>query len=154
MANNYSQFSESLVELTEAEITWIKDFLTEEAPDPDEEKEAYQRWCEERHLQEGDEPEWFPGFQWQVEENSLWMYSEEGCNTDYLVVFIQKFLQKFRPEEVFTATGADFCSKLRVSEFGGWWIAVSANYVRSGNCHGAAEKAKKQLLERIKKEKG
>lgn len=152
MANNYTQFSEQISDITPDEETWIKSFLCEECPDKEDESREYEQWCKERKLNDGDDPDWYPGFQWEISGGDLWMYCEEGCNPDYLVSFVQLFLQKFRPDYVFTATGADFCSKMRIGEFGGWWVAVSAHKVLWGSCHDSARRDARKLKRELEKE--
>lgn len=156
MANNYTQFSEEIEDITPEEAEWIKTFLDPETcPDQEEDPSGFEEWCKLRGLDIGEGPDWYPSFSWELGKDGtvLWLYCEEGCNPDYLAAFVQVFLQKFRPKYIFTATGADFCSKLRVGEFGGWWIAVSATEILSGGCHWEAEKAAKKLADAMKKTK-
>ena len=151
MANNYSQFSEGF-DVTEEEAKWINDFLCAECPHPDEEPEKYKSWCEERTLKEGDDPDYFPGFQYDLENKDstfLWLYAAEGCDTDYLATFVQAFLKKFRPKDVLTFTGASYCSKLRLGEFGGWWLAVSANEIAAGNTWDDARDVAKLMVKKL-----
>jgi hypothetical protein len=155
MANNYSQFSEGIQKITPEEAMWINEFLKTPCPDEEEDPKGFKSWCTERKIKEGDGPDWFPNFEWALEEKdtSLWLYASESADIDYLVIFLQAFFKKFRPDAVFTATGADTCSKLRVGEFGGWWIAVSAKKVLHGNTYSAAEAAAKKLRAAIEKGK-
>ena len=153
MANNYSQFSEGF-EVTQEEAKWIDDFLCE-CPNQDEDPEGYKVWCEERKLREGDDPDYFPGFRADLEKDNtfLWLYAEEGCDTDYLATFIQAFLKKFRPKDVMTFTGASYCSKLRLGEFGGWWLTVSADEIAAGNTWDDASDAAKLMVEKLRAKK-
>lgn len=155
MANNYSQFSNGITKITSKEAIWIKDFLTTPCPNEEDDPKGFKAWRAEREIKEADDADWFPSFEWALEEKDtfLWLYASESADIDYLVSFVQAFFKKFRPKAVFTATGADTCSKLRIGEFGGWWIAVSAKKVLYGNTYSAADAAAKKLLAAIKKEK-
>jgi hypothetical protein len=147
MANHYSQFSEGIKDITPEEATWIKDFLRTPYPDEEEDPKGFKQWCEERRIKEGDEPDWYPSFQWALEDKDtfLWFYTEEGCDIDYLVYFVQSFLTKFRPDYIFTATGAEYCSKLRIGEFGGWWVVVTAKKVLWGSTYDSVATAVKKI---------
>lgn len=60
----------------------------------------------------------------------LWLYSEEGSNLDHVGVLVQAFLAKFRPKACFSLTYAEYCDKLRVGEFGGGAMFVTAEEVK------------------------
>jgi len=78
--------------------------------------------------------------------SSLWLYSEEGLMDDHLIWFIQALILKFLPSDyVFTATFACTCSRPRIGEFGGYWIAISKDDVEFGNTWDALEGAAERL---------
>lgn len=155
MANNYSQFSTGISKITPKEAAWIRDYLKTPCPNEMEDPTGFLTWRAEREIKEADDADWFPSFEWALEEKDtfLWLYAYESADIDHLVSFVQAFLKKFRPKAVFTATGAETCSKLRIGEFGGWWIAVSAKKVLYGNTYSAAEAAAKKLRAAIEKGK-
>lgn len=152
MANNYSLFSELIEGLTDDEKKWIWLMLSSTCPGEMEDADGFKAWREERGVREDDESDWFPSFEWKVrnEDNTLWLHSDESLDVEYLATFVQMFIKKFRPEFVFTATGADYCSKPRIGEFGGWWIAVSAKEIVYGGCHLEADKARERLTAELK----
>lgn len=58
---------------------------------------------------------------------------------------VQAFFWKFRSREVFSLTYAETCSKMRVDEFSGGWLVVTATAWDSGNASDYARKAAKRL---------
>ena len=107
MANNYSQFSEAIGDLTSEERAWVENILLSRVP---EDPENNIGWFEERGitLKDYDEGPW-PDFGWKLidDDKSLWLYSQEGFNWEHLVGFVGAFLRKFRPMSVVTFTGAE-----------------------------------------------
>lgn len=169
MANNYSQFSEQIDGLSPESLVWAKKILEfnpfadgfipdgyeGELGTDDYEKAVLEAKSAFSDMLGVDSPdmdhfEYWPQFQYQIEGSGIWLYSEEGCDIDDVIMFVQALLRKFKLDYVFTATGADFCSKLRLGEFGGWWIAVSRDNVEYGNCYHEADKAKERLMEKLK----
>ena len=138
MANNYSQFSEEIGGVTPEEAAWIEKTLRRDTDDAGERKEL----MKELALEGEHDLDCWPCFEWEFENNksNLWLYAEENANIDHLAWFVQAFLVKFRPTEIFKATGADYCSKLRVGEFGGWWLVISAKEILCGNTWDEATK--------------
>lgn len=155
MANNYMQFSEIIQALSEEEAAWVNQVCGLDAS----RDEDLQKICRLLGLDENtygaEALQAWPDFGCDVEvrqpgPNDLWLYSEEYANIDHLIWFVQAFLRKFRPNMVFTCSGADTCSKLRVGEFGGWWVAISANEMQSGSTYAAAKLAAAKLQKRLK----
>lgn len=147
MANNYSQFSEMIDNITQEEARWISTVLNLSAEDEDK----LQQLKRELGLEPdgGYEFDMWPYFEWQLEDrNSLWLYSEEGLNEEHLGWFVQAFINKFRPDYIFTATGAATCSKPRIGEFGGWWLVVSRDEIAGGNTWDAAQAEVKAISNR------
>jgi len=144
MANNYSQFSEMIEDITPEEAEWIETVLGLDTQD-----ESDLEQLKKELALEGDHNfEMWPYFEWKTggaNKCSLWLYSEEGLNDSHLVWFVQAFINKFRPDFIFSATGADTCSKPRCGEFGGWWLVISKDEVVGGNTWDAAQAAVKAL---------
>lgn len=120
MANNYIQFSEMIGGITPEERTWIGSQL-----DPD--------------LWEAHPPDWeapvedgFLGFDWSLDEveGSLWLYAEETGAPEEAARFVRAFLARFRPDDSFSLTYADHCSKPRPGEFSGGAVFVTAGSIR------------------------
>jgi hypothetical protein len=140
MANNYSQFSEGMFEnLTAEEEKWITEVLKEK--DTEEVQDLL-----------GDvqfDAEMWPGFQFEIEEENkvryLWLYSNEYVCSDNVIAFLQAFIRKFRPDAIVSFTWADYCSRLRVGEFGGGWGVVTAEKCETGSAHGEAARITEEL---------
>lgn len=151
MANNYTFFSEMITGLSPEAVAWVETIL---ALNIEEDEAAlkelrYELGLDEK-TNEDDLASW-PAFQWQIEgaeKNKLWLYSEEGLIDDHLIWFVQALIRKFLPSDyVFTASFACTCSKPRVGEFGGYWLAISKDKVESGNTWDAASEAAVKLQE-------
>jgi len=104
VADNYVQFSMQISSISDDEQKWLKSEL------------------------EGiDEDEYVPEF--QFEGSDLWMFAEE-CGDPYVVSeLIQKFLEKFRPNENFGFCWAETCSKMRIDELSGGAVFIAADRI-------------------------
>lgn len=144
MANNYSQFSETIDDITPEEVAWIERVLKLDCIDELEELRA------ELHIEgDFDFNDMWPHFDWALEgkdKSSLWLYCEEGFTEDHLTIFIREFINRFRPDFIMSITGSSTCSKPRVGEFGGWWLVISKDEVLGGNSWDEAQK----LVEALK----
>lgn len=101
MADYYTQFSFAIPEITEKEKKYIEKQL-ENAPS------------------EGSD------FNWAIDEDGLWIYSEESGSPDDAAGFVQEFLKKFRPKESVGFEFAFSCSKPRLDSYGGGAAFVTA----------------------------
>ena len=131
MADNWTQFSEVIPRLTLEEETWIHQQLDSEAK-ADEARRSQLAWQPE------DEADEVVNFEWSIKDDRdepdgwgrhLWLHSDEGSNPRDVARFIQAFLKKFRPDQCFSLTWADTCSKSRVGEFSGGAMFVTAHGV-------------------------
>ena len=154
MANNYQQFAEEIENLTEDEAKWVFNFLAKCEAEDEEESD---KWCTDRGLDpedfyEFDRENW-PGFSYSLGVNKdLWLHGDENFNIDNLAHFVQEFLKKWRPTEVFKMTYSSTCDKMRIGEFGGGWMVVSAYDCLSEFAHEGAEAGARRLLARIELE--
>ena len=157
MANNYLQFSEVIANLTESEEAWLKEqlqriclFGDREYPadedgypvgNPDEVAHQDPDWVIPRFLRDyrhelGNTEQGFCA-EFHDDHDSpdgwdrhLWIYAEEGGEPDHAAWLVQKFLKQFRPQECWSLTYATTCSKLRVGEFAGGAVFVTADEIR------------------------
>lgn len=142
MANNYSQFSESIDSLTQQEQEWVRKVLGLDYHDSCDLKLLK----EEMNIKDDIDLDTWPFFEWQIQsDGNLWLYSEEGYDDNHLAMFVQAYIRKFRPDYIFKATGSCTCSKPRLGEFGGWWLVVSKDTIIGGNTWDAAVDCVKQL---------
>jgi len=161
MANNYSQFSTVISDLTQEEKNWIvgipcfDDFIGSAESEEDGERLAkeFVEALAEYGIAISTDDEYldvFPNFLGDIDsEGKWWLYAEEAGNLDHLSRVVQGFINKFRPDFIFTLTWADTCSKLRVNAFGGGWLAVSRDEVVFGNVYDAAEQAAAELRAKL-----
>jgi hypothetical protein len=148
MANNYSQFSEAIEEITPEEAAWINRVLHLDIED----KTDLAQLKKELVLKGDHDLDMWPYFEWALEGkdgSSLWLYSEEGLIEDHLIWFMQAFIRKFRPDFIFSVTGSATCSKPRIGEFGGWWLVISKHDVQGGNTWDATHNAAKEIQARM-----
>lgn len=147
MANNYLQFSEGIERLSKAEHDWIEEtlagaWLDQGAPPPSLAQELQAAGID---LAEFDPDDW-PGFEWDLPPGSdtVWLYSEEGGDVERLASFVRAFLHRFRPDESFSLTWSETCSKLRRGEFGGGAVFVTANAVQIWSAHSWVQQQERQ----------
>lgn len=123
MANNYQQWATEITDLTEAEMAWFKACLTWKPP-----------YNADYELPDDFEsPDWYDwdaegvGFEYDFHEKgrTLHVYATESGNLNTLEELMREFIEKFRPNYVFTVQWADSCSRMRVDEFGGGAMVVS-----------------------------
>lgn len=165
MSDTYSQFSEVLPlgNIQRAEkIAWIRSVLecTEEnllehVADPPEgflAEELKKRFGVDVTSHIGDTADAWPCFDWEFdeEEATLALFSEEYFRIDHLTFFIQQYLQKFEPKAVFSLTWADHCSKLEPRCFGGGCAVVTADTITTFSTGDLVE----ELAEHTAKETG
>ena len=152
MADNYLEFSETLNDLKEQEEAWLKNqlevicvfgdkqYTEKELPDGLDPKNA--KWIGCRAYQDMEAYVSFlyetAGFEYEFcgdgdQERYLWVCSREGAEVDRVAHLVQKFLQEFRPDQCWSLTYAWTCSKLRVGEFSGGAIFVTAAEIKWQN---------------------
>lgn len=145
MANNYSLFSECIKNITPDEAAWINSIPTDE-PTQQELMEFFDIVEDDVGLDEC-----FPMFAFELRDTTWWLYCEESFDDNHVLLVVQCFLRKFRPTEVFTMTYCDYCSKPRIGEFGGGWLAISATDYSGGNTYSEVDQAKVALLDGTQK---
>ena len=165
MANNYTEFSEVVSNLSDQEWAWLKsqfemiavidgrEFPIEEVP---AERSAqtldWRGCCGLRGFVEYD-PDFIgePEFQYEFVEDDpddgryLWIYSDDYGNIDQVGHFIQQFLKRFRPNNCWSLTYACTCSKPRVGQFGGGAVIVTGSDIIWHDAHVIAEQVTGEL---------
>ena len=151
MANNYRQFSEAIQGITPDEERWLKAVLQqyeETAQSPEQAAFLKEVGAEFENL------EHFPNFGWRFDRDggntALWLYSEECGDVEELSQVVGAFLKKFRPHACFALTWADWCSKLRVGEFSGGGVFITAKEI----LYMEAQDWARTLTEKFKEQKG
>ena len=155
MAQNYLQFSEVLVDLSEDEANWLKHqleivcvFDDKEYPEdnlPEGRDPAIAEWAgcrvyldmEDYDPDDGEDVGFDYKFRSDDEKKgaSLWLFSEEFGRVDRVAHLVQKFLRQFRPDRCWSLTWALTCSKLRLGEFSGGAMFVTASEIKGLDSH-------------------
>ncbi len=86
-------------------------------------------------------------------ESELWIYAAESGNPDLAVHMVQRFLKQFRPNECWSLTYSWTCSKLRVGEFGGGGVFVTADEIKWDDAAGFVEKQRHAFIANRQKER-
>lgn len=156
MADSYLTFSEVLPHLTDEEEEWLHQQLqfiyvfdgaelTEDqlASDADLQKADWIGCRAWRDMPDCEE-DYEVGFQYAFHDDHgpphgrgrhLWVYDEEQGDPWRVAHLVQKFLQKFRPNDCWSITYALTCSKPRAREFGGGGIFVTAAEISTQDGH-------------------
>lgn len=152
MANNYLQFSEALGNLSIAERDWLQrqldpvyvfgdtEYAEDELPDNLSPSDASWYGCRAlRDLPDVDSDD-DAGFQYEFGQDDalgrhLWIYAEEGGDPNCVAHLVQKFLRQFRPDQAWSLTYATTCSKLRLGEFAGGAVFVTAEAIEWFDAH-------------------
>lgn len=117
MANYYTVFSTSIDDLSIEEKKWWELTLNAAKEDPEivwpgKDFEAVE-------------------FEWEVEDDSVWLYAEESGDVDQVLLLIQKFLRAFRPDDVRSLSWASYCGAPRLNEQGGGGAVVTSKRIIS-----------------------
>lgn len=152
MANDYTLWSEA-VELSQnpdaraKEEAWIRSVLR--SSDEYEAPTSIAAHLKEMGVNADEaQAEYWPDFDWKIEKDYLWVYSEESGNLDNLALFVQGFLAKFDPEGTFRVEWASTCSAPRIGSFGGGVLVVTANRIRAMSTMQIASR----LIEEVRQE--
>lgn len=152
MADNYLEFSEVIPRLTTEEEAWLKSQLEQvcvidgvEYPAdavPEELQGQETQWLGCRAYRDMDDYDadfgegvgFECGFHgddsWGDWCRHAWLHAVEYADLDRVAHLVRKFLKKFRPDDAWSLTYANTCSKPRVGEFGGGAVFVTATEVK------------------------
>lgn len=133
MADNFKQFSEEIADLTAEEAEWIRTELDATPDSIGKEKARVRREQVIRDEYDAEDAQCWPDFEWEILEGDgpsrLWIHADDYGSVQDVGGFIRAFLEKFRPSATFFLSWADTCSKMRVGEFDGGAIFVTAESV-------------------------
>lgn len=114
MANNYTQTSFMITGLNPVEATWLRKAFDEN----------------QRKLDEEDDYDNFIGVSYDFEKGdgceNLWIYAEESFMVENLADLLQAFLKEHRPDQYISFTWSHTCSKMRLDEFSGGGVFITA----------------------------
>jgi hypothetical protein len=155
MANNYLQFSAIIPQLTPEEEAWLRAQLQTvvvhhgqetEIDGTDETDAADAEWLGPRFLRDKEDydPSWGgTDFQYEFDDDTysgwgrhLWVYAEESGEPSDVAWLVRKFLKQFRRDQCWPLTWATTCSKMRVGEFSGGAVFVTAEQIKYQSGYG------------------
>jgi hypothetical protein len=87
----------------------------------------------DQEVYDNGESNWGIDHEFDDDRGYLYLSSEIAPDLDKLIEVLQEYLQKFDPQGFISVTWADFCSKLRVDEFGGGAAAITAKNIKYCN---------------------
>lgn len=155
MANNHSRFAEMIQDVNHEEKAWFTKELVHVEDQPDfpedakKQEEFTAQFAKERGI-DSDAAERWPDFEYRFKDSNFYLYNEESFNLDCIVALIQRFLRRFRPDDIFKMTWAETCSAPRVSEFGGGWCVITASDTEYGNTWAAADEMADEMATAMK----
>lgn len=130
MADYYTEFSFAIPDLTDDETTWLKAAaIWLDAAINTEDDEHVPPMPELEGVLE--DRECGTSFAMEVDDDGLWIHSDESGDVDEVARFCQAFLRKFRPDEHVAFEWANTCSKPRLDAFGGGAMIVTAEAIES-----------------------
>ncbi len=128
MADNYSQFS-TMILCSDEEAKWIYNKIAEYEGDT---KNDCCYVC---------------GY--EIDDHGIWLSTNESFNGDALLEVLCEFQNKFNYKQPIVITFADFCSKLRVDEFGGGALVIYHGQSYCMDTHAWADEKIKEINETV-----
>ena len=126
MANNYTEFSFMLDNVSDEELSWLTHF--------------------ERRFYDLYEDDFFGPAYYERSGDGLWFNSDAGeGDIDFTAYLIHRFLHHFKRPDIVSFTWAATCSKPRVGEFGGGGVIISAKEVNFWDAWSWVEKTKEAM---------
>lgn len=130
MANNYTQFSFAVALDSDEEREWairaidflenIEELLTTEGED------GVILDTHEFYSILPDDYEYGLATSFAVDEDGLWIHSDDNGNPSDPIPLVMTYLRKFHPDRVVSFTWANTCDRPRLDEFGGGAVCISA----------------------------
>ena len=164
MADNFLQFSEVLTALTDQEHAWLREqvqyiyvvgdreYTVDDLPaDFSSEQVDWEGYRVFRSRNSADDE--YTDFEFSFDKNDdgsrdLWLYATESGSPEQVAFLVQQFLRRFRPEQCWSLTYAETCSKPRIGEFGGGAVFVTAGHVDFANARDFIEEQRARFAAR------
>lgn len=148
MANNYCSFSAMLPLKTKKEREWVNKAFEEIQDALDEELTGETDPATKKWARDWTKNYESLGFDTELQDEGLWIYTEESGNVDAVADFVRMFLREFHPDKFWKMTWACTCSRPKIDEFDGGALMVTADTISFMN----ATKWFRQMKKRTKKE--
>ena len=144
MADNYQLFSEVVSGITAKQRTWIERVLGCKSDQPDQTTAILQDAGFDVDAIDVDD---WPDFQWEFIEggSALWLQGDEYGNINHVGEFVRALLAKFSPDQCWSLTWAETCSRPRIGEFGGGGLFVTAKEVTVVNATDCVSQQRRQF---------
>ncbi len=82
---------------------------------------------------------------YKLEDECLWIYSEEYPNIDALVSIINSVMKHYKSNKYVSFEYAYTCSKLRLDGFGGGAVFITSSRIKYHSTHGWIQEQIKQI---------
>ncbi len=125
MANYYTIFSFAVSTLTDVEAAWGRRAAAWLDADPDERDDMPEL------ADVLDDPEGYSSFRAEVDDDGLWIHSDESGSPHEAARLVQAFLATFRPDDAVGFEWSDACSRPILDAFGGGAMLVTATDIES-----------------------
>lgn len=125
MADFFLQFSEVIPNLTDEEAAWFAKYIDS----------RHKGLTMDGAPMDFDDDGYFPDFQFAIKSSTgewgkyAWFSAEESGSVRQVAEVAQEFLKKFRPDGHFSLTWAEWTNKLRVGQFDGGGLFVTATEI-------------------------
>lgn len=150
MADNFLQFSDALDAVTSEEAAWLgrqlepiavidgREYHEDDDAVANRERDlSYRGFRFLRDYEDLDEDADVRGFEAFFQDrdsaSEVCLFAETNGDPGRAAHLVQKFLKRFRPDQCWSLTYASTCSKMRVGEFSGGAVFVTAEGIRWQN---------------------
>lgn len=98
-------------------------------------------------------PHLWPSFTIEIREEAhlILLYAEACTDFEILACIMQACLRRFRPQEVFSMTWADYCDKPFLGGFGGGVLVVTADEIITETSGETKDRLAREAFQRVQK---
>ena len=157
MSNCYTAFSASFAIRSPEELEWWEAVESTQNAGAEYGRTVLQRlgieWNNQMEYILENFPHLWPSFTLEVHEEAqlVRLYAEESSDFEILACIMQACLRRFRPQEVFSLTWADYCDKPVLGGFGGGVLVVTADEIITETSGETQERLSREALQRVQK---
>ena len=129
MADNYTQFSFQIEDITPEESAWLANLLALDFEDEVQRKEIANALGIPKDIQA--DIEYWPDFSHSLSDKALWLYTEDSGSAYNAALLVRAYLAKFPPKGIKLFSVAYTCSKARLDVFAGETYVVTSSHIYS-----------------------